>query len=148
MHTSRRTCRSTWKFFSAQNTLTKVQNTLLRKCLLFINVIALISGGFIYVPNFYSLLIFRFLQGFCVGAYSSVAPLMIKELSPTEISGTLGSYAQLLVTLGVFFGCIFKYILFKITGDNKGEDYWFLTFGFTEITVAIQTVVLLFVFPY
>ena len=55
-----------------------------------------------------------------MGAYSSVAPLMIKELSPTEISGTLGSYAQLLVTIGVFFGCIFKYILFKITGDNTG----------------------------
>ena len=83
-----------------------------------------------------------------MGAYSSVAPLMIKELSPTEISGTLGSYAQLLVTIGVFFGCIFKYILFKITGDNTGEEYWFLTFGFTEITVAIQTVVLLLIFPY
>jgi len=84
---------------------------------LLLNAIALIAGGLIYIENFYTLLFFRFLQGFCVGAYSSIAPLMIKELAPTEISGTLGSYAQLLVCTGVFFGCIFKYILYRITED-------------------------------
>jgi MFS family permease len=115
---------------------------------LLLNVIALIAGGFIYIPNFYTLLLFRFLQGFCVGAYSAIAPLIIKELSPTEISGTLGSYAQLMVCGGVFFGCIFKYILYKITGDNTGKEYWYITYGVTEVTVAIQTIVLLFVFPY
>jgi len=51
---------------------------LVRKCLLLLNVIALVAGGFIYVPTFYTLLIFRFWQGFCVGAYSAIAPLIIK----------------------------------------------------------------------
>jgi MFS family permease len=131
MHSSWCAVGCTWKFIPSQNIVKKVKIVLFRKCLLLLNIIALIAGGFIYIPNFYTLLLFRFLQGFCVGAYSSVAPLIIKELSPTEISGTLGSYTQLLVTLGVFFGCIFKYILYKITGDKTGRDYWYITYGFT-----------------
>jgi MFS family permease len=115
---------------------------------LLLNLIALIAGGLVYIPTFYTLIFARFVQGFCVGAYSSIAPLIIKELAPTEISGTLGSYAQLMVTIGVFFGCIFKYILYKVTGDETGKEYWYITFGVTEITVAIQTIVLVFVFPY
>jgi hypothetical protein len=83
-----------------------------------------------------------------VGIYSSLASLIIKELSPTEISGTLGSYTQLNVCFGVFFGCIFSYILKKITGDDKGGDFWYILYGFTEITLVIQTLVLILVFPY
>ena len=136
------------QLFSYLNVFEKVRHILDRKCLLLLNVIALIAGGFIYILNFYTLIFFRFVQGFCVGAYSSIVPLIIKELAPTEISGTLGSYAQLMVCSGASFGCIFKYILYKITGDDSGKDYWFITFGVTEITVAIQTFLLLFVFPY
>lgn len=71
----------------------------------------------IYIENYYTLLLFRFCQGFCVGVYSALAPLIIKELSPNEISGTLGTYAQLNVCGGVTFGCILTYVLKKITGD-------------------------------
>lgn len=83
-----------------------------------------------------------------MGVYSALAPLIIKELSPTEISGTLGSYTQLFVTVGVFFGVFFAYILKKITGDDTGSDFWYILYGFPEITLVIQTVVLLFVYPY
>ena len=131
MHTCRCSGRSPCEFISHLQIFKKVPHPLFRKCLLLLNVIALIAGGFIYIPNFYSLLFFRFLQGFCVGAYSAVTPLIIKELAPTEISGTLGSYAQLLVCSGVFFGCIFKYILYKITEDDSGKKYWYITFGVT-----------------
>ena len=105
-------------------------------------------GGMLYIQNFYSLVIFRFLQGFIVGAYSAVSPLYIMEIAPKEISGTLGSYNQLLVCFGCFFACIFAYILKKITGDDTGRDFWYILYGFTEITLIIQTLVLLFVFPY
>ncbi len=83
-----------------------------------------------------------------MGFYSSITPLIIKELSPNEISGTLGSYMQLLVTAGVFFGCFFTYILKKVTGDETGKEFWYILYGFPEITVLIQTLVLLFVYPY
>jgi hypothetical protein len=59
-----------------------------------------------------------------VGFYSAIAPLIVKELSPTEISGTLGSYCQLFTCLGVFFGSIFAYALKKIYADTTGSTFW------------------------
>jgi MFS family permease len=113
-----------------------------------VNCFAFTVGALIYIESFPVLVFMRLCQGFCVGFFSAIAPLIIKELSPTEISGTLGSYAQLNICLGVFIGCIFTYILKKITGDDTGRDFWFIVFGFTEITLAIQTLILIFVFPY
>lgn len=112
------------------------------------NVFAFIVGALIYIPSFYILIFLRLCQGFCVGFFSAIAPLIIKELSPTEISGTLGSYAQLNICLGVFTGCILTYILKKVTGDPTCNDFWFIVFGLTEVTIAIQTIVLIFIFPY
>lgn len=112
------------------------------------NAFAFVVGILVYIEYFPTLVFFRICQGFCVGFFSAIAPLMIKELSPTEISGTLGSYAQLNICLGVFVGCIFAYILKKITGDSTGEKSWFLIFGLTEVTILIQTAILIFVYPY
>lgn len=112
------------------------------------NAFAFIVGLLIYIKYFPTLVFFRICQGFCVGFFSAIAPLIVKELSPNEISGTLGSYTQLNVCLGVFTGCIFAYILKKATGDNSGESSWYIIFGLTELTVAIQTVILIFVYPY
>lgn len=55
---------------------------------------------------------------------------------------------QLNVCFGVFFGCILAYILKKITADESGKDFWFIMYGITEITILVQTVVLILVFPY
>jgi MFS family permease len=121
---------------------------LFRKCLLIVNALAFTVGCFIFIEQFYTLLFFRLWQGFCVGFYSAIVPLMVKELSPTEISGTMGSYAQLNTCMGVFTGCIFAYILKKVTGDSTGEKSWFLIFGLTQVTLAVQTAILVFVYPY
>lgn len=121
---------------------------LYRTCLLIINVFAFIVGALIYVPSFPILVIGRVCQGFCVGFYSAIIPLIIKEISPTEISGTLGSYSQLNVCLGVFTGCFFVYLLKKITGNEDCKDFWWIVFGLPELTIAIQTFLLLSVFPY
>jgi hypothetical protein len=80
--------------------------------------------------------------------YSAISPLIINELVPSEISGSLGSFTQLFVSFGVFFGCIFAYALKKITGDETGKDFWEILYCFTEITILLQTIGLLFIFPY
>jgi hypothetical protein len=49
-----------------------------RNGVLIINACAFVVGGLIYIENFYSLLVFRLLQGVFVGMYSSVTPIMIK----------------------------------------------------------------------
>jgi MFS family permease len=51
---------------------------LFRQGLLIINIFAIVVGGLIFIENFYSLLIFRLLQGFAVGLGSSLSPVIIK----------------------------------------------------------------------
>ncbi len=57
------------------------------------------------------------MQGMCTGFYSAIAPLIIKEFSPTEIAGTLGTFNQLLVGFGVFFACLLQLILKKVNDE-------------------------------
>jgi SP family arabinose:H+ symporter-like MFS transporter len=57
------------------------------------------------------LLFIRIIQGICVGFYSAIIPVIIKEISPNEISGTLGALNQLFIAFGVFFSFFFKFIL-------------------------------------
>lgn len=54
----------------------------IRNNILFANVFALIAGLIIFVPTVEMLFAARFLQGICAGYLSSIAPIIMKELSP------------------------------------------------------------------
>ena len=54
-----------------------------RQSLLVVNGIALVVGFLIFIPNQLILFVARFIQGMCVGAYSAITPLIIKEFAPT-----------------------------------------------------------------
>ena len=56
------------------------------------------------VFDFFALLIGRFVVGLCVGAYATLSPLLVAEVSPPQISSTLGILNQLCAVIGVFFG--------------------------------------------
>ena len=45
----------------------------------------------------------RFLTGMMAGAFSLTAPVYTSEIAETEIRGSLGSYFQLMVTIGILF---------------------------------------------
>ena len=60
---------------------------------------------------------FRLIQGACVGIFSAIPPIIIKELSPIKVSGTVGTLVQLNITVGILIGYLLTYILKKITGD-------------------------------
>lgn len=72
-----------------------------RKAMLLIDVIALIGTGLTLITEPYSMVFGRLIQGFCVGANSSLVPLYISEVSPSEIAGSLGTVNQLLICIGV-----------------------------------------------
>ncbi|XP_075232586.1 trehalose transporter 1-like protein [Lycorma delicatula] len=55
----------------------------------------------IWGPNVLALYIGRFITGFSGGGFTVVVPLYTSELSETEIRGTLGTYFQLQLTLGI-----------------------------------------------
>lgn len=82
-----------------------------------VNAIAFAAGLLLFIQNAYILLIIRIIQGLCVGFYSSITPVIIKEISPNEISGTLGALNQFFIAFGVFFSFFFKFILEKIAND-------------------------------
>ena len=82
----------------------------------------------------------RILQGFCIGLFSSITPIMIKEYSPVELSGEMGG----LFNISVAFGFFFPFFLKEIFTQAKvaPENYWIYMFGFPLLIVAIQQLLL------
>ena len=93
----------------------------LRLTLLTINLVALIAGVTLFIPNIYSLMVSRIMQGVCVGVYSFFAPLMVREYAPLELSGIMGSLPGFMINIGILFAYILTYALKKITGDLTCE---------------------------
>jgi MFS family permease len=56
-----------------------------------------------FAQNVIMLLIGRFLLGFAAGAFYLTVPQYTTEIAEKEIRGTLGSFLQLLISLGVLF---------------------------------------------
>jgi len=57
----------------------------------------------IWAQNLSMLIIGRVFTGIAGGAFCVAAPLFIGEIAQKEIRGTLGSYFQLMVTIGILF---------------------------------------------
>lgn len=119
-----------------------------RQCLLAVNGAALTLGILIFIQNYYLLLVVRVLQGCCVGLYSAIIPLIIKELAPTEVRGLLGTYAQLNVTLGIVSGTFLRYLLSAMFDDPHSDRTWWVLFGLPLVVLVLQTVLIIFVYPF
>lgn len=52
------------------------------------------------------------------------------------------------ISFGQFFGSIFAYVLTQITQDASGRSSWYYVYAFPQITLILQSLLLLFVFPY
>lgn len=119
-----------------------------RHYLLFINACALVSGGLLYITNTPCFIIMRIIQGACIGMYTSTIPMTISEISPVEISGSTGAFTQIFCSIGTTSAYLFYYILSVSFSQERQEEIWYYVFGLPLVTVSIQTIVLLFVFPY
>jgi MFS family permease len=91
-----------------------------RHNLLLVNAFAMAAGLILYVPRMEIFFAARLLQGICAGFFSSIAPLIMKELSPNEISGTLTSFNQIFIAFGVFFAFVFALIMTVTFNDPLG----------------------------
>ena len=74
--------------------------------------------------NLVSLLVFRLICGLGIGVISAVAPIYISEISPARLRGTLVSYNQLAIVIGILIAYIVDYILLDY------ERNWRLMLGF------------------
>lgn len=57
----------------------------------------------IFAQNVIMMYIARFILGISGGAFCVAAPMYTGEIAEKEIRGTLGSYFQLMITIGIFF---------------------------------------------
>ena len=65
-----------------------------------------IAAVFLGVSHYLSLiLVGRFVSGFSIGLLSSAVPVYICEVVESRLRGALGSFPQLMVSVGVAFQC-------------------------------------------
>ena len=74
--------------------------------------------GCAFATGFTMLTIFRVLSGLAVGATSVVGPMYISEISPARKRGTLVSFNQFAITIGIMLAYIFDYLLLGFSSDS------------------------------
>lgn len=106
-------------------------------------IIYIISSlGCAFATSFIGLTIFRVLSGFAVGATSVVGPMYISEISPANKRGTLVSFNQFAITIGIFLAYVFDYFLI-----NLGQESWRYMLGVPALFGIIFLLYLVFSFP-
>lgn len=106
-------------------------------------IIYIISSlGCAFATGFIGLTIFRVLSGFAVGATSVVGPMYISEISPANKRGTLVSFNQFAITIGIFLAYVFDYFLI-----NLGQESWRYMLGVPALFGIIFLLYLVFSFP-
>ena len=84
----------------------------------------------------------RVIIGLTVGLNTTLVPLYIKEMSPSEMSGKTGSFNQLFVTLGVFCTSLFGTTLGD-AGKNNRIPALYIMFMFPIVLLVFRTFMLL-----
>lgn len=76
-----------------------------RKLMIILDLIFLVGIGFSVIGNYACFVISRLIKGLCMGYYTSLTPLygtfratLVREISPPEIAGVLGSLFVLFVS--------------------------------------------------
>lgn len=112
-----------------------------KKVMFFSAAMFIISSiGCAFSSGMYGLMIFRLIGGFGVGMISAVVPVYISEISPARLRGTLVSYNQLAVVIGILIAYIVDYVL--LNHDNN----WRMMLGFPLI-FSIVYLLLLMILP-
>ena len=106
------------------------------------------AGCLIFITHYECLIIMRIIQGACVGMYTAIIPMNISEISPIEISGSTGAFTQIFCSIGTSSAYLFYYILSITFSVERQDEIWYYVFGLPLVTLIVQTIILLFVFPY
>ena len=92
-----------------------------RQCSLYIAYFAIISTLFLQTGNIYIIVLCRLMQGITIGVTSMLRVLYVKQISPIELAGKLGSINQLMFTMGLLYAFVQTYLLELFLSP---EQYW------------------------
>lgn len=98
----------------------------LKACAIIFTVSAV---GSALAPNFTLFLLFRMLGGLGVGASLILAPMYIAEIAPPKIRGTMVSFNQLNIVIGISLAFFTNYMILSL-GDS--EATWVESLGIAE----------------
>jgi SP family sugar:H+ symporter-like MFS transporter len=69
--------------------------------------------------------IWRLVGGLGIGTASVIAPAYISEVAPKQIRGTLASFQQLAITVGIFAALLSDQLIAASAGNNPANTLWF-----------------------
>ncbi|MDB6068005.1 MAG: transporter [Pedosphaera sp.] len=104
----------------------------------FFAVSAMISAT---ATNFTAFVISRIMGGVAVGGAILIAPVYIAEIAPSKLRGSLVSFNQLMIVLGISASFFSNYFLVRL-----GENSWRWMLG-VEAIPAVLYLLLLFIVP-
>lgn len=102
------------------------RRVVLKACAIIFTVSAV---GSALAPNFTLFLIFRMLGGIGVGASLILAPMYIAEIAPPKIRGTMVSFNQLNIVIGISLAFFTNYLILSL-GDSDAT--WVESLGIGE----------------
>lgn len=111
-----------------------------RKTILIFNVIGLLALLATLVLNLYTILIGKFIFGFCSGIINVAGPKMLDETVPTSLLGAFGILTNTYICLGIFIGMLIGMGLPK-DGDIEGfkkDEFWRVIYGFPLIFCILE----------
>jgi sugar porter (SP) family MFS transporter len=113
-----------------------------RKKVLLITALLFVASALLsaFATDFTVFVISRILAGAAVGAAILVAPVYIAEISPSKQRGSLVSFNQLMIVIGISASFFSNYGLL-----NSGEHNWRWMLGVEAIPAALYFVLLFFV---
>ena len=85
------------------------------------------SIGVTYASGSYSLAVWRYAQGICVGAASVLSPMYIAEVAPARVRGKLVSLNQLTIILGILLSSIVNFWFGESNLESENWRYMFLS---------------------
>ncbi|CCC71992.1 hypothetical protein NCAS_0J00120 [Naumovozyma castellii] len=114
-------------------------NRIGRKMALVVVVIIFMIGIIIQIASinkWYQYFIGRIISGLGVGAISIFSPMLLSEVSPKHLRGTLGSMYQLMVTAGIFLGDCTNYGTKKYSNSVQWRVPLGLSFAWCLFMIA------------
>lgn len=93
---------------------------------MFFTVSAILSA---IAPNFIFLVIARMIGGFGVGAALIIAPMYIAEISPSKLRGTMVSFNQLNIVVGISVAFFTNYLILSL---GESDASWVESLGIGE----------------
>ncbi len=117
-----------------------------RKKILMVTAILFFSGAFFTAtaPNIIIFISFRIICGFGVGMALLVAPMYIAEVAPRKLRGTLVTFNQLNIVLGISIAYFTNYFIQQNVPDTDLNWRWMLGIGTIP---ALLYFILLFLVP-